>query len=302
MLTDDGVELYVQESGVDGAPVTVVFVHGWALSSASWAAEAEALGRVARVIRYDQRGHGRSAGLPRSPAGIPRLAEDLYGLLDELVPAGPVVLVGHSMGGMTILALAGSHPELFGGRVAGVALVDTSASGLRGGTLDLSRPLGWIFRPLMALLMLFWRRLPRLADRIRRLLLSPRSPTVRRVTRRFLFGPGALEEVVAAGAELIDSAPTRTVGAFYPALMAHDQDAALPNLRGTPTLILVGDSDHLTPPAHSLRMAAALPEAELVQVPDSGHLLLMERPAVVSSHLLRLVERVAAGSVPQAPS
>lgn len=301
MLTDDGVELHIQESGVDGAPVTVVFVHGWALSSASWAAQAEAVGRVARVIRYDQRGHGRSGGLPSSPASISRLAKDLYGLLDELVPDGPAVLVGHSMGGMTIIALAGSHPELFGERVAGVALVDTSASGLRGGTLDLSRPLAWIFRPLIALVMLFWRRLPRLADRIRHLFTS-RSPTVRRVTRRFLFGPEALEDVVVACAELIDSAASRTVGAFYPALMAHDQEAALPNLRGTPTLIMVGDRDRLTPPAHSLRLAAALPEAELVVVPDSGHMMLMERPEVVTFHLLKLVERVGGTSVLRAPS
>ena len=51
-------------------------------------------------------------------------------MLDAVVPDGPVVLVGHSMGGMTIVALAEQHPELFGDRIVGVALISTTAGGL----------------------------------------------------------------------------------------------------------------------------------------------------------------------------
>ena len=58
---------------------------------------------------------------------IPQLAEDLYQVLEEVVGPGPVILIGHSMGGMAIMRLAQVHPELFGTRILGVALFCTSA-------------------------------------------------------------------------------------------------------------------------------------------------------------------------------
>jgi pimeloyl-ACP methyl ester carboxylesterase len=78
------------------------------------------------VVSWDQRGHGRSGYGPGS-ASIERLGRDLRAVLDHIAPEGPVVLAGHSMGGMTIMALAAEHPELFGEYVVGVVLVATSA-------------------------------------------------------------------------------------------------------------------------------------------------------------------------------
>jgi pimeloyl-ACP methyl ester carboxylesterase len=298
--TSDGVELHVEAEGDPRAPVTVVFAHGWALSADAWSGAAARVARAARVIRYDQRGHGRSGPLPPTRTSIGRLAEDLLAVLDALVPLGPVVLVGHSMGGMTMLALARSHPDLFAGRVAGVVLVDTSAGGLRGGTLGLPLPLRGAYRALMALTMLLWRRWPALNSRLRARL-GPNSHAVRWAVRRFIVGPDASQEAMAASAELIHAAPTRTVGAFYPALLAHDEAAGLPVLRDTPALVMVGDHDLLTPPAHSRRLAEALPEAELVQVLGSGHMLPVERPGVVAHHLLRLIERATGRRPPPEP-
>jgi pimeloyl-ACP methyl ester carboxylesterase len=295
----DGVELHAEPEGDPQAPVTVVFVHGWALSGDAWSAVAAVVGRVARVIRYDQRGHGRSGPLPSARTSIGRLAEDLIGLLDALAPLGPVVLVGHSMGGMTILALARSHPTSSPGG-SSAWLVDTSSGGLRGGTLGLPLPLRWVYRALMALTMLLWRRWPALNGRLRARL-GPNSDAARWAVRRFLVGPDASDEAVAASAELIHAAPTKTVGAFYPALLAQDEAAALPVLRNNPALVIVGYHDLLTPPAHSRRLAAALPEAELVQALGSGHMLPVERPGVVADHLLRLIERATGQRPPPEP-
>lgn len=286
----DGVELSAESSAARAAATTVVFVHGWALSSASWAEESEAIGQVARVVRYDQRGHGRSGRLGGTRPSIDLLGEDLEAVLDQLAPEGPVVLAGHSMGGMTIMAVAARHPELLWRRVRGVAMVGTSAGGLRAGTLGLSRPAGWIYRPLMALTMWWWRRWPGPAERLRARF--PRRQAVRRAARRFLFGPDASEEAVAACTELIQATPAETVGAFYAALMEHDKQEAVGRLREVPVLIMVGELDRLTPPRHSQRLAAALPGARLVVVPGCGHLLPMERPAVVTEHLCELLERV----------
>ncbi len=105
--------LNVVESGVSG-DVTAVLLHGWTMDLTTWDRVASAL--PGRVVRYDVRGHGKSA-----EAGAPtlsELAEDLAQVLDEYVPTGRIVLAGHSLGGMTIMALAELRPELFS-RVTG---------------------------------------------------------------------------------------------------------------------------------------------------------------------------------------
>ena len=79
---------------------------------------------------YDHRSHGASGRSAPENCTIDQLGKDLYAVLQAVAPSGPVVLVGHSMGGMTILALADQHPELFGDRVVGVALLSTSTGEL----------------------------------------------------------------------------------------------------------------------------------------------------------------------------
>ena len=127
VVSDDGVPLHVHEAGDPSAPLTLVFAHGFVVSSPNWHYQRRDLAEMARVIFYDHRSHGRSGHSAVDRCTIDQLGEDLYQVLRERVPAGPVLLVGHSMGGMTIMALADRHPELFGSRVIGVALLSTSA-------------------------------------------------------------------------------------------------------------------------------------------------------------------------------
>ena len=128
----DGVPLSVE---VDGrGPVTVVLAHGWTLDATTWAPVARLLD--ARVVRYDHRGHGRSAAVDPGTMTIDQLADDLAAVIAAVAPEGPLVLGGHSMGGMAIMALAQRHPEV-AARAQGVALVATGASGLAGHTLGL---------------------------------------------------------------------------------------------------------------------------------------------------------------------
>ena len=127
--------LHATVDGRGGAPVTVVMAHGWTLAQAAWDDVAELLTpRVAagelRVVRYDQRGHGRSTWGRGRRSPSTSSARTSRVVLDQLAPTGPVVLAGHSMGGMTIMALAAARPELFGDRVRGVALVSTAAGDL----------------------------------------------------------------------------------------------------------------------------------------------------------------------------
>src|SRR3954469_2137799 len=131
MILSDGVGLHVRTSGPADAPLTVVLLHGWCLNWRIWhhqIAALEASGRV-QVIAYDARGHGRSGATHLRSATLAQLGEDLAEILHRYAPTGPVVLVGHSLGGMSIMEYAGAHPTEFAARVRGLLLISTSAEG-----------------------------------------------------------------------------------------------------------------------------------------------------------------------------
>jgi pimeloyl-ACP methyl ester carboxylesterase len=95
--------------------------------------------------------------------------------------------------------------------------------------------------------------------------------------------------------QMIRATPIDVIAEFYPALMVHDKLDALETLGRVPALVLVGGRDRLTPPEHGRRIAAALGDAELVEVDEAGHVLPLEYPGVVTGGLRRLVERVRPG-------
>ena len=282
--TSDGAVLHATVDGRADALVTVVLAHGWTLAQAAWDDVAELLHPRAaagglRVVRYDQRGHGRSTwGPDDTDITVDRLGEDLGDLLDQLVPEGPVVLGGHSMGGMTIMCLAAARPELFGDRVTGVALVSTSAGDLRQGPFERITP-----GMLSAALAGAW-----FVERVRALL-PPAHPRHQAMVRNFLYGADATDQMVRDGAEIMHASTVRALVEFLPALGDHDKHAELTALAGVPVEILVGDTDRLTPARHSRRMADALPDARLQVVPRTGHMLPQERPGLVADAIGRLV-------------
>ncbi len=298
--TPDGALVHAVVDGADDAPVTLVLAHGWTLAQAAWGDVAELLTpRVAagelRVVRYDQRGHGRStwgryaddvAGLT-----IDQLGADLGVLLDDLAPSGPVVLGGHSMGGMTIMCLVAARPELFGDRVRGVALVSTSAGDLAPAGQTLAERLQLKLAPGMVGVAIGGARA---LERVRRLL-PPTHPRHRKLVRELLYGADATDEMVLAGAEIMHASTVRAFAAFYPALGAHDKRQELKALTGVPVEILVGDSDKLTPQRHSRQLAEALPDATLEVVPRTGHMLPQERPQLVCEAIGRLLAAATAG-------
>jgi len=298
--TPDGALLHAVVDGSDEAPVTLVLAHGWTLAQAAWDDVAGLLSRrVAdgelRLVRYDQRGHGRSTwGRYAEDVGeltIDQLGADLGVLLDELAPSGPVVLGGHSMGGMTIMCLAASRPELFGDRVRGVALVSTSAGDLAPAGENLAERLQLKLAPGMVTAAIGGARA---LERVRQLL----PPTHRRhqkLVRDLLYGADATDGMVLAGAEIMHASTVRAFAAFYPALGEHDKRQELKALADVPVEILVGDSDKLTPRRHSRRLAEALPDAALHVVPRTGHMLLQERAELTAEAIERLLSAATTG-------
>jgi pimeloyl-ACP methyl ester carboxylesterase len=276
-------------------PLTVVFVHGYCLSQDSWHFQREAFRDGLRLVFYDQRSHGRSersrSYLAGVPASIDQLGEDLGAVIDAVAPTGPLVLVGHSMGGMTVMALADQRPELFAERVAGVALLGTTAGNWRDVTLGLPGVGAKVFHRVGPGVIKALGRQAGLVERGRRL----SSELTAAVYHRFSFGTDEVDPARARFAQLLlESTPVDVVAEFFPAFPAHEKSAALAVLRELPTLVLAGDRDLLTPPAHSEAMAARLPGVELEILPDTGHLLMLERPELVNARLARLLVRAAA--------
>ena len=285
----------------DVPQLTVVFCHGYCLSQDSWHFQRAALRDGMRLVFWDQRSHGRSersrSYLAGEPASIDQLGGDLRAVLDAVVPEGPVVLVGHSMGGMTVMALADQHPELFRERVAGVALVGTLAGDWNSVTLGLPAIGAKLWRRIAPATVKLLGRQVEFVEATRRF----GADVAAVFYRRFSFGSQDVDPQVARFAEqLLDATPIDVVAEFYPAFGLHDKKAALPVLAGIPVLVLAAAEDLLTPASHSEDIARALPEAELVVLPETGHLLMLERPEQVDRHLVDLLHR-AAGHAHAAP-
>ncbi|WP_035800889.1 alpha/beta fold hydrolase [Kitasatospora mediocidica] len=295
----DGTELYVEVDAPDaGEPdagaLTVVLCHGYCLNQDSWHFQRAALRGGLRLVCWDQRSHGRSersrSYLAGEPASIDQLGSDLKAVLDAVVPTGPVVLVGHSMGGMTVMALADQHPELFRERVVGVALIGTTAGDWDTVTLGLPAMGARVWRRLGPGVLKVLGSQVGLVEATRRV----GADLAAVLYRRFSFGAKDVDPAVARFAEqLLDSTPIDVVAEFYPAFGAHEKATALGTMAGVPALVLAGTKDLLTPAAHSEAIARALPGAELVLLPDAGHLVMLECPDEVNRRLAALLCRAA---------
>ncbi|WP_233517538.1 alpha/beta fold hydrolase [Geodermatophilus marinus] len=291
--TDDGIDLHVEVEDADrpGAP-TVVLSHGFTARLAEWDLQRETLRGRARLVLWDQRGHGRSGWTPLTAATIDRTGRDLGAVLDAVAPGGPVVLAGHSMGGMSVLALARQRPELFGDRVVGAFLLATSAGGLAA-----TGPVAWGLSVLrrLGLLGLYLRLVQALAPLLERF--RRRGTRLGRwVTRRLLFGRDADPASVRRVQDLLEETPYPVTVAFWATFLEHDESSALPVLARVPVTVVAATHDRLTPVEHGLRLAEEIgPSARAVVVEGAGHAVNLTRRAEVDAALLELLDRAAAG-------
>jgi pimeloyl-ACP methyl ester carboxylesterase len=263
VATTGGAHLAASVAGpVDGP--TVVLAHCWTGLRSFWAAVAEALVRDGhQVVLYDQRGHGDSTLGDGAPA-IEDLGHDLRAVL-EAVDGRDAILVGHSMGGMSIQSYAAEHADDFSHRVRGVVLVATAA-----------RTLG--------------RAVP--ARVVERLLGEGRADWTRRgaVGRRMVrgaIGQRPQRAHVDLTLEGFAAASGAVRAGFLLAMAAMDLRAAGATIATVPTRILVGSRDTLTPPRAARQLAEAIPSAEVEVIPGAGHMLPLEAPE-------RIVEAVRA--------
>lgn len=271
VVTADGAELAVRAAGPDGAPL-VVLAHCWTGAKELWGPVARRLvGDGYRVVSYDQRGHGASSW-GEGMADIDRLGDDLAAVLAH-VDARDAVVVGHSMGGMSIQAYVGRHGEDAHARLRAAVLAATAAR-------------------------TFGRELPpALAERM----LGDMAPSWTRTGRvgtalaRRSLGAGAVPAHAVAVRDLLHATPGPTRVSCLLAMARMDLRAGLAAV-DLPATVLVGTRDVLTPRRSARALAAAWPGATMRVLPGAGHMLPIERPDDIVEAILGAVDRTAARS------
>ncbi|UYM03830.1 alpha/beta fold hydrolase [Solicola gregarius] len=257
-------------------PLTVVFAHGWVLDLDSWHFQRAALRGRVRMVFYDQRSHGRSQRSTRKGSNFDQLGRDLRDIIEATTPDGPVILVGHSMGGMTIMSLAEQFPDLVRERVAGVLLCGTSAGGLLPPGTPLRRA-----QPVVE----------NLAVAITPMLAVGRRLGSNRSSRRFTVGPDAPVEYAEMTAQMLRRTHTHVLLDFLPNFGRLDAYEALAALPGEATVVVSGTHDQITPHKHSQRIVDRLPGARLVVADRAGHMVQLERHELVTAVLEDLIEQ-----------
>ncbi len=294
VLADDGVPLHAEINGLADAPVTVVFCHGYTLNQDCWHYQRRDLGGIGRLVFWDQRGHGRSGKSSPEHVSIDQLGADLYAVLGAVSPGNaPIVLVGHSMGGMTIMALADQYPDLFGTKIIGVALISTAASGVD--------PTGWLPGPVQPVARQVAAPLLRRVARGHAAALIDRSRQAAGDlaflgTKYIGFGDGRTSPALVDFLELmIRATPVSVVADFFVSLRDHDKEATAGVLGKVPVVVLTGERDRLVPAELTERLVTQIPGAMLIRLPGAGHMVILERPAEVNEAITNLAAAALAG-------
>ncbi len=270
----DGVQLNVEIDEAERKTPTVVFVHGWVESIDVWHYQRLALRGKVRMVFADLRSHGESGRSYHHNSSIPHLADDLRTVIAAVAPRGPIVLVGHSMGGMAIMELAAAEPKQFGRRVKGVVLISTSS-----GKLMRSSPALRYLIPLLRVTspVLDWGR----------------TFNSYSIVRRWGLGPNAQERHVDMTNEMLLKSPTHVLMDFYPNFVTLDLTAGLKVMGIAKTVVMGGTADLITPIKHSRRLAEAIPGAKLVALEDVGHMVMFEEHAKVTKVIEDVLEDIA---------
>jgi pimeloyl-ACP methyl ester carboxylesterase len=289
----DGTALHAEVFGdPDPTHPTVVLAHGWTEQLSFWGPVIKLLHADGlRVVAYDLRGHGASSPATGGDYSLERFGEDMEAVLATVVEAPErATVVGHSLGGMSIAAWAEHHDPA--ARAGAAALVNTGLGDLISGHLLFGELAKFLNRPWAGRAVLGARApLPPFS-----------SPLQQAVIRHTAFGPGARAGDVAFYERMLMDCPAAVRAATGVALSDMDLWHAVAKLT-IPTLVIAGERDRLTPPAHGRRIAEELPDcAGLIVLPETGHMSPLERPRQLSEAVVRLVDETArtpAGARPE---
>jgi len=250
----------------EGPGPVVLLLHGFPFNRSMWSAQLSSIGSTYRVIAPDLRGHGESDA-PGGDYTMDEMADDVIELLDQLHIQEQVVLGGLSMGGYVALSLITRYPERF----RALMLMDTRAGADSTGTA--------LAREEQAKLVEKTNSVEPVVSSLPPKLFSPIS-----LSRR-------LDQVELTVEMMEQTTPRGVAGALRGMAKRPDRTSELGQIQ-VPTLILVGADDQVTPPSEAEAMARAIPNAQLVIIPEAGHLAPMENASACNEAILRFLSNL----------
>lgn len=307
---DDGIELYAEVEDPPGGvqpKLTVVFVHGYALNMDCWHFQRRVFREAirsgstglpggvglpdgVRMVFYDQRSHGRSGRSPSERCTVDQTGRDLDAVIEQLAPSGPLLLIGHSMGGMSVLSYAGDRPSTFSERVVGVGLLASAAGDMDKVTLGTSGMVGRLVHMCVPPFIAALSKAPDLVEHGRK----AGSDIGYLMTKWYSFGSKVPASRVEFMVEMLSATPIDVVADFFPGFGEHDEYDALSVIERCETLVMAGVHDAIVPVERSRDIAEKLPLAEYDELAGCGHMLILEYPEIVNERLLRLLNRSVA--------
>ncbi|MCP1386803.1 alpha/beta hydrolase [Corynebacterium sp. TA-R-1] len=275
-----GVRVWWYEVGSDDLAVpTVVYLHGFNIAAPEFVYQVDALREHdVRQLLIDIRGHGNTGHCPPELLTIDNAADDVAAVLRARRVTGPVVVVGHSLGGPVSLSLMRRYAGEFNwaGSVQISSAVEPFA--MQGMPQVLAGPIGRVLEWIVA-------RTPHFAEGLRRVVTRTLAPIL---ALGFYFRPMPYE-VIRFHADMIQQTPLATYAGFFDDLLQHSELGAGEALAGLPGYILVGDRDHVTPIGQSALLAELWPEAYVQVLPDSGHMPPLDAPGAVAATIERVL-------------
>ena len=288
-VDNEGVRVAWYEVGPADAEVTAVFIHGYCLSAESFysqVADVRANYPSVRCVLVDVRGHGRSTHVAPSECTVRGAADDVLAVIAERAATGPLVVMGHSMGGMIALNLLRRAPRQVAQRIEGMLLVSTSmqrfaAEGMA--RMLESRTLGAIYSACL--------RLPDRMNRARFEAAAVVTPAFAALLQDF----PQMDSLQFHVSMLLDT-PMSSYAGFFDDLVEHSEFGAAARLRDIQGEIVVGNYDIVTPKRQSEVIARHWPAATFTAIEGAGHMVILEEPREVSKALGRVLDRVLASS------
>lgn len=241
----DDIELYCELHG-KGKPI--IFSHGWLDDCSVWRPQIEFFAKKYSVLMYDHRGHGRS-DKPKGNYSVQTLSNDLYTLIQKQ-NLGKVTLVGHSMGGMTALIFALDHPD----KVSKLVLVGTAAK------VPFSMRVSGVTRYFI-----------------------PYKTFMRRSVESGYYKPS--EQLIKNSmATAMNTSKHAAYQCFTELTAKYDIRDRVSKIK-SPTLIVVGEKDKDLPVKLSQYLNREIEGSKLQIIPDSGHMVIVEKPEEFSQVL-----------------
>ncbi len=254
------IELAVAEQG-RGIPL--LLVHGFPLDHTMWAGQIEGLSDLCRVIAPDLRGFGQS-DVTEGKVTMAQMADDMAALLDGLEIGQPAVFCGLSMGGYVAWEFFRRHRD----RLRALVLCDTRAV---CDTLEVAQG--------------------RRGTAAKVLAEGPQVVADSMMPK--LFGKATLAgkpEIVASTRKvMMGTAPQGIAAAALGLAERIDATRLLPEI-DCPTLVVVGQEDAISTPGEMQGIAAAIGQAQFVEIPDAGHMSPLEAPQAVNKAIRKFLE------------